>query len=103
MATYTKEIATDITFPNITVWRQYKDGVHYGFEVRTNDGYVMYDTEEQNYEIDEDGNEYPVTYYYRVMYCPLRYDFDNFTYVAVLRSEVDENYIFGLGDKPETI
>lgn len=103
MAVYTKEIATDMAFPNITVWRILNDGVHCGFEVRPNDGYVMYDTEANNITLDEDGNEIPVTYYYMVLYCPLKYDFDNFTWIAVLRSEVDENYIFGLGDKTETI
>lgn len=98
MATYTKELAKDITFPNITVYRQFCDGVHYGYEVLTNTGYVMYDTASENTELDENGNEVTVIYYYTIFSCPLSYDFDNFSWVAVPEDSVDKNYIFGTGN-----
>lgn len=98
MATWTYEVATEYDFPNITVYRRYKDGVHNSWRVNANDGYVMYDTTANDYEIDpETMEEIPVTYYFTVMSCPLNYPFDNFTWVAVLRSTVDENYICGVG------
>lgn len=96
MAVYTREIATDIVFPNITVYRKFKDGVHYAYDIYSNDGYVMYDTTAQDTEIDPDTlEEIPVTYYYTWLSRPLSFSFDNFTWVAVPRGSVDENYIFG--------
>ena len=38
--------------------------------------------------------EVPVTCYFTLAGFPLNYNFDNFSWVAVLRSEVDENYIY---------
>ena len=96
MAEYTREVATDITFPNITIYREYMDGVHSGYEAYPNEGYVMYDTTDENYDFDPDTLEMiPVTYYYTRAGFPATFDFANFTWVAVPRSEVDENYIFG--------
>lgn len=95
MAEYTFEVATDITFPNMTVYRKYKDGVHSAYRVNANGGYVMYDTTANDVEIDPDTDEeVSVIYYYTMVGLPLNYNFDNFHYVAVLRSTVDENYIF---------
>lgn len=48
--------------------------------------------------------EVPVTYYYTVRSFPKRYNWENFSLVAVPRESVDENYIFGdvgTGNKPE--
>lgn len=99
MAVYTREIATDITYPNITVYRLFKDGVHYAYEVYTNEGYVMYDTTANDVELDPDTmEEIPVTYYYTNVGMPASYNWANFTWVAVPRDSVDENYIFGVGD-----
>lgn len=104
MATYTYEVATDITLPNMTVYRKYKDGVHSAWRVNTNEGYVMYDTAANNTEIDpETMEEIPVTYYYTILHCPLSWDYRTFTYVAVPRDSVDENYIFGGGDNDHEI
>ncbi|MBQ8552301.1 MAG: hypothetical protein IJ428_05770 [Clostridia bacterium] len=95
---YTYEIATEYNFPNITVYKSFNDGVHNGYRVNSNDGYVMYDKSANNTELDpETMMEVPVIYYYRVMHCPLNYNFANFTWVAVPRDSVDENYIFGAG------
>ena len=99
MAVYTQEIATDIILTNITVYRKYRDGVLCGYEVYTNEGYVMYDTTANNTEVDpETWEEYPVIYYYTWLSCPVRTNFDTFTWIAVPRSSVDENYIFGVDD-----
>lgn len=96
MATWTTEIATDIVIPNISVYRKYKDGVLSRYEVYSNEGYVMYDTTANNTELDPiTGEEVPVIYYYTWLTCPLSINFDNFTWVAVPRDSVDENYIFG--------
>ena len=99
MAVYTQEVSTQLTFPNITIYNLLEDGVHYSYKAVPNDGYVMYDTNDEAYEEDPDtGEQIPVIYYRLQAYLPLSYDFNNFSYVAVLRSTVDENYIFGGGD-----
>lgn len=109
MAVFTLELATDITFPNITIYRILCDGEFDGYRVFSNEGYVMYDTAANDVEamIDpetgevvfdpETGDiiEIPVIYYYTRMDCPKTYNFDNFTWVAVLRSTVDEDHIYG--------
>lgn len=103
MANYTYELATDIVFPFIDVYRRYRDGVLTGYKVCTQEGYVMYDTTATDTEIaidpetglemqDPETGEYievPTTYYYTLMYCPLNTDFNNFTWVAVPRDSVD--------------
>lgn len=104
MAVYTQELATDIVFPNITVYRDYKDGVHYGYEVYTNEGYVMYNTAAEDYEIlDPDVGPVPTTYYFTWLSCPLNYNFANFTWVAVPRNTVPEDHIFGGGDNDHEV
>ena len=58
--------------------------------------YVMYDTNDEEIPIYDDfGNivGYQKSYFTLAGF-PLTYNFDNFSWVAVLRSEVDENYIF---------
>lgn len=102
MATYTLELAAEINLPNLSVYKTLVDGVQNGWRVIPNDGYVMYDTAANNMELDPDTEEeIPVIYYYTRLECPLNTNFDTFTWVAVLRSTVDENYIFGGGDEPE--
>ena len=96
MAVWTEELATDISYPNIDVFRRYRDGVHSGYRITPKEGYVMYDTNDENYDIDpETGNEIPVIHYFTIAYLPTNFNFDRFSWVAVPRSEVDENYIFG--------
>lgn len=97
MATYTKEIATEFNFPNITIYRLLEDGELCGWEARTNEGYVMYNPNANDVELDPDTmEEIPVTYYYTIKGFNPRYNFANFPWVAVPRDSVDENYIFGL-------
>lgn len=98
MAVVTYEIATDINIPNITIERRYSDGVLMGYRMTANEGYVFYDVNANDMELDpETMEERPVTYYYTIGILPRNTNFDNFHYVAVPRSSVDENYIFGGG------
>lgn len=104
MAVYTEVLATDLIFPNLIIYRTYADEVQNGYRVIPADGYVMYDTADIYTEIDPETNEeIPVNYYFTEAHLSMRTNFNNFTWVAVLRSEVDENYIFGGGNnsKPE--
>lgn len=114
MAVWTEVLNTNFSFPNINIYNKLRDGEHRSYSVYPAEGYVIYDTTAEDYEIqvDENGNpmtdpetglpiEVPVTWYSTFVGLPLNYNFDNFPYVAVLRSEVDENYIFGDIDKPE--
>lgn len=96
---YTEELNTNYNFPHINIFNRYRDGVQTGYEARTEDGYVMYDTTANNIEFDPvTMEERPVTYYYTLRGFSMRTNFDNFPWVAVPRSEVDENYIFGGGN-----
>ena len=95
MATITY-LPTNYNFPNLTIEGRYSEGNLVGYRLTANEGYVFYNPTANNTEIDPDTlEEIPVTYYYTISYLPTNYDFNNFPYVAVLRSEVDENYIFG--------
>ena len=98
MANYTEVLMTDHNFPHIDIINILRDGVSTGYEARTHGGYVMFDTTATNVELDpETDMEVPVTYYYVRRGFPVRYTFDYFPWVAVHRSSVDENYIFGGG------
>lgn len=100
-STYSYVEATEFNFPNITIFKQVRneDNVQVAWRANANDGYVFYDPNAGNTEWNEElFEEVPVNYYYREANIPLRFNFDNFPYVAVPESEVDENYIFGVGD-----
>lgn len=93
------EVNPNYSIPNITVYNKYCDGEHYAFKVVPNDGYVMYDSTANNIELDPDTmEEISVIYYYRSSDIPLRSENYINVWVAVLETEVDENYIFGVGD-----
>ena len=98
-------LPTDYNFPNLTIEERYTNDILRGYRLTANEGYVFYDSTEENFEpvdpSDPAGEQRPVTYYYTLAYLPLNYNFDNFQYVAVLRSSVDENYIFGGGDNTD--
>lgn len=104
MANYTEELNTSFNYPHIDIYNRLRDGELTGYQARTHDGYVMYDTDANDTEINPDTmEEVPVTYYYTLRGFTKTYNFDNFSWVAVLRSEVDENYIFGGDNEHETI
>lgn len=99
MAVYTKEVATEYNYPNLTVWRTLKDGELSSWEITPNEGYVMYDVNAVYYETDpETMEEVQVMYYYMSWGLPKNYNFANFHWAAKPRTEVDENYIFGVTD-----
>ena len=104
-AEFTYVLATDITFPHIDVYRRYEDGVQNGYRVNTHTDYVMYDTTaNETYYDPATDSEVPYTSYYTQMYLPNSADFDNFTWVAVPRSSVDEDDIHGdVEEKPEVM
>lgn len=93
-------INTNYNFPHIDIWNITNDNNELlYYEAKTQTGYVMYDPNRHDIEIDPDTDEeIPVTYYYTSKALPLTFNFNNFPWVAVLRSTVDENYIFGGGD-----
>lgn len=105
MAEFVYEIDNERNiYPNMTVKKRYLNDTFSGWSIFANEGYVIYDTSANNTEMNpETMEEIPVIYYYTATHKPARYNWDNFHYVAVLRSSVDENYIFGGGNtnKPE--
>ena len=84
-------------YPNLTVKERRADGVLQGWQVTPNDGYVMYDSREAGTQIHPITFEEGVTYYYTYAGFPLNYNWNNFHWVAILRSEVDADCIFGGG------
>lgn len=90
MAEYTYPIDTEHNiYSNITVCKRLADGVLVGWRINPNEGYVFYDTNAEYWEIDpETEEEILVTKYFTLAHLPLTYDWDNFSYVAVLRSEI---------------
>lgn len=105
MAIYTYVIDEEHNiYPNITVKKILRDDVFTGWRINANEGYVFYDTTEQNYEIDpETFVPIPITYYYTEADLPPNFNWNNFSWVAVPRNEVDENYIFGGGNNDHEI
>ena len=93
---YTTEIATEFNYPNLTILKILKDGVLNSWRIIPNEGYVMYDINGVYYDYNpETMEEFQVMHYFTSWDLPLNYNFDNFHWAAKLRSEVDENYIFG--------
>jgi hypothetical protein len=98
MAVWTEELNTSFNFPNINIYNKLRDGELRSYEIRPQDGYVMYNINHNFTEPDpETGEEVPVTYYYVSSTVPLNFDFNSFPWRAVLRSSVEEDYIFGGG------
>ena len=104
MAVYTYVVSEEHNiYPNLTVYDRLADGMPAGWRVNANEGYVMYDSTandveyETNPETGED-IEIPVTYYYTLAIHPRTFNWNNFSWVAVPRDSVDENYIFGGGN-----
>lgn len=95
MGIFTEEIATEFNFPNITIYRMLKDGVLASWRARSNPNFVMYNPLEHNTEIDLDTlEEKTVVYYYTIKGFNKDYNFSNFPWVSIMRSVVNENYIF---------
>lgn len=88
IAVYTEVVDNNFSFPNITIKQRLKDGVQIAWRAYPNEGYVFYNTAEENWQQDDpDSEPYLVTHYYTMAGLPLNYNFDKFSYVAVLRSK----------------
>ena len=93
---WTREENSNYKFPDIKIYNILKNGIIDGYEAQPDEGYVMYDKTDENRKQDNpDSEPYSVIYYYTLAGFPIDYDFDSFPWVAVLRSEIDENYISG--------
>lgn len=103
MAVWTTEVNNDYNLPNITVYNVLADGVLMRYRLIPNEGYVMYNTTMHEMEFPQEGEPYEVIYYYRSYDAPLSQANSFDIWVAVLESEVDENYIFGVDDKEEVM
>lgn len=91
-------------YENIIVYDRYINDVFNGWKAVPVSGYVMYNTAANDTELDPDTmEEIPVTYYYTQVNMPRNYNWANFTWVAVPRDSVDENYIFGGGGNDHEI
>lgn len=99
---YTEQLAEDIVFPHFFIFRRYRDGEFVQYRVEPHEGYVFYDTTEENWRQDSpDSEPYLVTIYYTIAYLNPRFNFENFNFIAVPRSEVNENDILGAGNDHE--
>lgn len=104
MAVYTETIDTSFNFPHIDIYKRFRDGVQTAWHVYPHEGYVMYSqsTDVITTQDPMTGEETTEIYYCRMAGLSLRYNFDNFDYIAVLESEVPADHIFGGGNnEPE--
>ena len=90
MAKYIRELNTSYNFDNIDIINVLNDGTLSFYEAVPHEGYVLYDTEgEYPIVIDpETGEESVELQYFTSVAFPLMYNFNNFSWIAVLRSEV---------------
>ena len=98
---YIERKAAQFNFENITIYEWINDTTNTlaGYRARPNEGYVMYDPNDDYY--DEDNNL--IRYYKTLAGLPKNYDFNNFPYIAVLRSTVNEDDIFGSGNNDHEV
>ena len=88
---------TEHNFPNLVVEAGYKteNDQLINYKLTPAEGYVFYDrTEENFYQESPEHEPIPVIHYFTLAYLPKNYNFNNFPYVAELRENVDENFIF---------
>jgi hypothetical protein len=99
MASVTFKISTEHNiYPNLTVYDRFADDAPVGWKLEADEGYVFYDQNANNTEIDPETMEQrPAIYYYTITLMPRNYNWNNFAFVAVPRGSVNENYIFGVG------
>ena len=114
MAIYREELAPDIVLENMTAYRRYVADAVSAIRVYANDGYVIYDTAENEMDmvydpetgkpvIDHETGDYvmqPVISYFTMVTIPARFfSVDTFTWVAVPRDTVPADRSFGV-DQP---
>ena len=87
---YTKQIAIGFNFPNVTVYKVFKDGVFDRYDAETGAGYVMYDETQKSTVIDPmTMQEVTYVYYCSAVSFPKTYDMTKFPYKAVLKALVN--------------
>jgi hypothetical protein len=97
MATY-YEIATDIVLENITVERKYIDGIHKGYRITANEGYVLHSPSLDSEVFDPMTGETRIEqYYYRQWNLTAVRPISTWDWHAVLESSVPADMIFGGG------
>ena len=90
MSVYTKQIAVGLSFPNITVYKVYRDGILDRYDAEANAGYVMYDEGARATVMDPVTMlEVPYVHYCSHAYFPKTYDMAKFPYKAVLKALVN--------------
>lgn len=89
MVVITYEPST-VTLPNITVENQIADGVHVGYRLTANEGYVLHDTSSDTPILDEAGNPSGEIYieYCKQAFIAIRNNPINWTWESVKESEV---------------
>lgn len=91
---WTREINNNYSFEYIDILNVMHDGIINRYEAVPKDGYVMYDTTDKSVEKNPDtGEEMTVVYYYKLCGFPLNFNFNNFTWVSVPISSINEQYI----------
>ena len=90
------DLANDINYPHLKIYRRMVDGVLGGYRVNSDNGYVMYDINDENAEIEpETGKELSTPYYCTLAYLPINFDFADFSFKAVPINTTDEGNISG--------
>ncbi|MBQ6825975.1 MAG: hypothetical protein IJP34_04885 [Clostridia bacterium] len=90
-----KVLATDLNFPNLTIYRRMNGETQIGYEMVPNEDYVFYDSTANDFRFEPyTMEEIPVTYFYTIAFLPTKFKFDNFPFIAVERGSIDEKYIF---------
>ena len=104
MMDYERVLNTNYNFPHIDVYNRISNGAHTGYQAIPHEGYVMYDTNDNNVELKIDPEtgeplyneeigepiEVPVIYYCTLAGFPLTYNFDKFSWVAVKLEEINK-------------
>ena len=85
----TEVLDTSFNFPHVDIYRRFYDGVQSSWRVYPHEGYIMYS---QSTDIianmnPETGEETTEIYYCRMANLSMRYNFDNFDYIAVLEGD----------------
>jgi hypothetical protein len=102
VVTYTPE--TEIIRENITIERKYIDGVHKGYRLTANEGYVLHSPSLDN-EVEDPftGETHIEQYYYRQAHLTIAQPVSTWDWHAVLESDVPADMIFGGGNNDHEV
>lgn len=100
--TYAPE--TDIVLDNITIERKYHDGVHKGYRLTANEGYVLHSPSlDAQIEDPMTGETVLEQYYYRQCFITVAQPVSTWDWHAVLESSVPADQIFGGGNNDHEV